>query len=277
MTNIIDYLDEDPIMDKQKWACLMFLSKKNGVICAGIFETYDDALKKYNELQKKEQNKMFDIAICENGKWIPYLPNDRKLDKSKEELEHDSELLNILIGITKKKIDKETEKYNERNQNLILNKEKLEDAPLVDTKQVSILDNENPVKLDINEIEGQKYICYSFCSPIDSNGNKLIETDIYGIKTRCVFNTKEEADKYCEKLSQTDKYFDIYVGKVGKMHSYDINTKMVLEQKYKNEKLQKLIDKQEELETNIKIKNNDTYEIRRQELLKKLHDRKNKS
>jgi hypothetical protein len=295
MENIIDHLDEDPIVNKQKWAVLLFYNKSKGVLCAGMYETYTEALIRCKELKKK--NKIYDIKIGENGKWLAHSPDTEKFAKTQRQLSYESKNLNTLVGIIKKNIDDGIEKHDQRHKNLILNKEKLEDAdekpeaqpetqpevqPEVQPEpqpEVAIktateeLVEENETKFEINKVSGQKWMCYSFCAPIDKNGNNLIKENIWGIKTRCAFNTKEEADKYAEQRSQIDKYFDIFVGKPGKLYSFDTNTKSVLETKYKNEKLQKIIDKHTKIESNVKSPDEISSELRKNELLQTLRNK----
>ena len=82
--------------------------------------------------------------------------------------------------------------------------------------------------------------------------------------------SKEEAEKHCNYLTQIDKYFDIFIGKIGELYSYDTDINNGEEVKYRDDKLQKIIDKHKKVETNINIKSNNNYLQRKQELLDKL-------
>ena len=63
--------------------------------------------------------------------------------------------------------------------------------------------------------KNQKYVCISFLS------DKENKTTLNGIKIRGVFATIEEASEHAKKLQSIDKYFNVFVGEVGKWLPYD--------------------------------------------------------
>lgn len=63
--------------------------------------------------------------------------------------------------------------------------------------------------------DGQKYVCISFLSDPEN------KTSLNGIKIRGVFSTLEAASEHAKNLQNIDKYFNVFVGEVGKWLPYD--------------------------------------------------------
>jgi hypothetical protein len=63
--------------------------------------------------------------------------------------------------------------------------------------------------------EGQKFVCISFLSDPEN------KTTLGGIKIRGVFSTLEAASDHAKNLQNIDKYFNVFVGEVGKWLPYD--------------------------------------------------------
>lgn len=105
--------------------------------------------------------------------------------------------------------------------------------------KIDCLDEDTP-------IPGQQYVLMSFISP-----ERIMNCDIRGIKIRGVFASREKAEKALETLKNKDKYFDIWLGEVGKWLPWNPNTSQVEEVKYRNKKLDKIMNKvhKTELET----------------------------
>lgn len=95
-------------------------------------------------------------------------------------------------------------------------------------------------------IPGQQYVLMSFISP-----ERIMNCDIRGVKIRGVYSSREKAEKALETLKKKDKYFDIWLGEVGKWLPWNPNTSQVEEVKYRNKKLDKIMGKvhKTELET----------------------------
>ena len=108
-----------------------------------------------------------------------------------------------------------------------------------DDKQYNKIDNlsEDP------PVPGQKFVLYSFCSPVG-----VMNCNVWGIKIRGVYDSEDAANKANERLSKLDKYFDICVGEVGRWYPYDGEgeSENMTEVKYRDEKLDKIIAKQRE-------------------------------
>lgn len=101
---------------------------------------------------------------------------------------------------------------------------------------------ENQVKVDYltedDELKNQKFVCLSFLSP-----EGISNCSIRGLKVRGVYSTYEEATKRAQDLRETDKYFHVFVGEVGKWLPWDPNpdSEAVEEENYAEQQLQDLM------------------------------------
>lgn len=87
-------------------------------------------------------------------------------------------------------------------------------------------------------IPGQIYVLMSFISP-----ERIMNCDIRGVKIRGVYASREKAEKALEVLKKKDKYFDIWLGEVGKWLPWNPNTGQADEVIYRNKKLDKIMGK----------------------------------
>lgn len=155
-------------------------------------------------------------------------------------------------------VDVIDETHEQTNVSSVL-QEVLEEDPVFEyqndtIEESEILDMEgehykytNIDKLDEDDvIPGQLYCLMSFISP-----ERIMNCDIRGVKIRGVYPSREKAEKALEILKKKDKYFDIWMGEVGKWLPWNPNTSQVEEVKYRNKKLDKIMGKvhKTELET----------------------------
>jgi len=77
----IDYLDEDPIIENQKYCCFSFLSSRNVKNCSrsafkfrGAFPTLEAAQKHAEEIQQKLDSD-FHVFVGEGFKWMEFDPD----------------------------------------------------------------------------------------------------------------------------------------------------------------------------------------------------------
>ena len=92
-------------------------------------------------------------------------------------------------------------------------------------------------------IQNQKFVLLSFISP-----EGLMNCKTRGVKVRGVYATEDEAKFACEKLKKKDKDFDIFVGEMGKWLPWDPSLKQVNEVKFRNQRLDKLMQKAHQTE-----------------------------
>jgi hypothetical protein len=97
--------------------------------------------------------------------------------------------------------------------------------------EIDCLDEDKP-------IANQKYVLMSFISP-----EGIMNCKTRGVKIRGVYATEDEAKNACNKLKSKDKNFDIFVGEVGKWLPWDPSLKQVNEVKFRNDRLDKLMQK----------------------------------
>lgn len=89
-------------------------------------------------------------------------------------------------------------------------------------------------------ISGQTHVCISFVSP-----EGVMNTTLRSVKIRGVFDSEEKAKAHAAKLQKKDKYFDVFVGEVGKWLPWDPDPHSVSKMKYGDKKMQKLADAQQ--------------------------------
>lgn len=113
-------------------------------------------------------------------------------------------------------------------------------------------------------IPNQRYALLSFISP-----EGVMNCKIRGVKVRGVFATADEAKFACEKLKKKDKYFDVFVGEVGKWLPWD-SLKQSEEVKFRNERLDKIMQKTHSTNTQTsQLENLNELVGRKKELLDK--------
>ena len=83
-----DHLDEDDVIDEQRYCLLSFMSPEGIMNCntravkfRGAFPTLEAAEKHAAKLEK--QDGYFKIFVGETGKWLPCDPNTKKVDQEK--------------------------------------------------------------------------------------------------------------------------------------------------------------------------------------------------
>lgn len=103
-----------------------------------------------------------------------------------------------------------------------------------DSSKYTQIDN-----LDEDEvISNQLFVCISFISP-----EGLMNCNIRGVKIRGAYATEQEARAAAEKIRKKDKFFDVFVGEMGKWLPWDPDPMHVKEAKYGNKKLNKIMKK----------------------------------
>lgn len=101
-------------------------------------------------------------------------------------------------------------------------------------------------------ISGQRFVLLSFISP-----ETIMNCKIRGLKVRGVYDDLARAQKAAQKLRDIDRDHHIFVGEVGKWMPWDPTEKQVEEEKYEDEKLDKIMKKAHESE----MKMNDLNEL----------------
>lgn len=117
----IDYLDEDPPIESQKWICVSFLSpeavkncKLRGFKFRGAFGTRREAEAHAKEIQEK-LDPDFHIYVGEGFKWLPW---DQDPETVENQEYHEKEL-NELMKATKENLLLKKQHENERKKQKI--------------------------------------------------------------------------------------------------------------------------------------------------------------
>jgi hypothetical protein len=120
-------------------------------------------------------------------------------------------------------------------------------------------------------VPDQNYVCISFLTP-DKDSDKIIT----GIKVRGVFKEYDEACQHAKQLQDEDKYFDVFVGELGKWLPFNPkpDSKKVKDFEYATKELNEIMkgykNNQEkaklfhEQRKNAKVKDNINENIQRQ-------------
>lgn len=109
------------------------------------------------------------------------------------------------------------------------------------------------------KLPGQNWGCFSFVT--SSNDKNTIK----GFKQRGVFDTREEADAWANKLRDINDNYHIFVGQIGYWLAFDPDPDSCQDQLYKDNRLNKLMKEKAE----NRMKRDQEYEQRKEELKQK--------
>lgn len=93
----------------------------------------------------------------------------------------------------------------------------------------------NEFGIDKEQSDG-KYFLYSVINP-----KNILKTETFGIKIKRFENKEEIAIKKCDIMGKLDKNFDIYLGYTGHPHPIHPKLGQIENEKYRNEKLDKIM------------------------------------
>ena len=164
----IDCLNEDPEILGQKYALLSFVSpegimncKVRGLMVRGVYATQEEANTACEKL--KRIDKYHDIFVGPVGKWLPWNPTskqvekvkyrNKKLDKIMKKIhDSDNKSLNELVGRRKEMLDKERTSHKNRIR------ESIKDSVdgLVDTSEEKVTGEQPKTKKSMRDPEAIK-------------------------------------------------------------------------------------------------------------------------
>lgn len=274
-----NHLDIDPPIHNQLFVCLSFCFPElikncniRAIKCRGVYNDIEKAKKRCIQIQDFDKN--FPVFVGEMGKWLAFNP---------QTMGNDSNTLNKVIEKYKNAHDLAETSHIKRKDNMLLSANRHQTIDIDDkNKAAPAASNEiedfeieedltfNFAEKEITHIENQQddiienrevdlendpklpeqiFVCYSFCPP-----DGLLNTPVFGIKVRGIFETKEEATKLCNTLRDIDKYFDIYIGEVGKWYNCAPSIDECEETIYRENKLNDIIKAQKNKNTLENIK-----------------------
>lgn len=213
-----DFLDEDTEIPSQRYALLSFLSPGRVLEKKELF-FFEQFLQNY-EIEWKSKN--LEKFLAET-----VITVNRELDENAVEFE----------------------KKNMFDQAEICRKNRVGIENVMDNYQKFV--NKNKKELSSSRIL-EAYNDFMF-----KNQNRLEEeyhaknnfqTTMRGVKVRGVYSTSKEAEARGKKLQQKDKYFNIFIGEVGKWLPWDPEPHQVQDQEYAEDQLNTLMKKYKENE-----------------------------
>jgi hypothetical protein len=113
------------------------------------------------------------------------------------------------------------------------------------------------------KVPGQNWACVSFVSPTSTQKNGSI-----GMKIRGVFDTREEATSYVQRLIRLDPVFDIYICDMYNWCLVPPDPEMVGDQKYQDETLNTIISEYRKNQIYAK----EHFEERKREMMEQAAD-----
>jgi len=134
--------------------------------------------------------------------------------------------------MSNKEEKKRLEPWDELDEKGLRRVHVLTDAAFQATNTIEVNLATDPIK-----VPGQNFACVSFVSP---DGNQKNKSSI-GMKIRGVFDTREEATAYVQRLIRLDPLFDIYVCEMYNWCLVPPDPEMISDQKYQDETLNNII------------------------------------
>ena len=153
---------------------------------------------------------------------------------------------------------KRLEPWDELGENGLKRVNALTEAAFQATNSKEVNLATDPIK-----VPGQNYACVSFVSPTSTQKNSSI-----GLKIRGVFDTREEATSYVQRLIRLDPLFDIYVCDMYNWCLAPPDPEMVTDQNYQDETLNKIISEYRKNQIYAK----EHFEERKREMLEQAAD-----
>jgi hypothetical protein len=113
------------------------------------------------------------------------------------------------------------------------------------------------------KVPGQNWACVSFVSPTSNQ-----KTTSIGMKIRGVFDTREEATSYIQRLIRLDPVFDIYICELYNWCLVPPDPEMIADQNYQDETLHKIISEYRKNQIYAK----EHFEERKREMMEQAGD-----
>lgn len=121
-TKYIDYLTEDPIIPRQRYCLISFLSPEGvknctlrGIKIRGVYETKEEANDEAKKLQALDGN--FHVFVGDVGKWLPWDPDP---NQSGDQVYQEKQLNDIMHKYLENQ-EKAKQHNEERKENMIRN------------------------------------------------------------------------------------------------------------------------------------------------------------
>lgn len=213
-----DFLDEDNEIPSQRYALLSFLSPERVLEKKELF-FFEKFLSNF-EIEWKSKNLEKFLAETVIGV-------NRELDENAVELEKKN-LFEQAEICRKNRVSIETVMDNYQKF-VSKNRKEINSTRILDSYQDFMFKNQNRLEEEFH-------------------AKNDFHTTMRGVKVRGVYSTPKEAEARGKKLQQKDKYFNIFIGEVGKWLPWDPEPHQVQDQEYAEEELNTLMKKYKENE-----------------------------
>jgi hypothetical protein len=164
-------------------------------------------------------------------------------------------------SVTPEEIKKRLEPWDELSDKTLKKVNILTDAVFQATNSKEVNLATDPIK-----VPGQNWACVSFVSP---TGNQKCQTNgAIGMKIRGVFDTREEATAYVQRLIRLDPMFDIYVCDMYNWCLVPPDPELITDQNYQDETLHNIISEYRKNQIYAK----EHFEERKREMMEQAGD-----
>ena len=210
MSDKVDYLDEDPVINDQKYCVISVLTPKNfkevdekstmyTFKVRGAYSTVEDAQKRIKLLNQLDPN--VNIYLAEIGKWCPFEDDP---EKAKDAVYKDEELNRLMKGY-KENQEKAKELFEVRKADMVA-------KALADTKEkkekLKKEDEEERAKVQIEESIANKEEEVKQKEEKVSEGKKVIEQ-----KKEVIQSKEEKIRKLNDEVANAKKKYEELMAK----------------------------------------------------------------
>ena len=161
-------------------------------------------------------------------------------------------------SITPEELKKRLEPWDELSEKSLKRVNALTEAAFTATNSKEV-----NLATDVIKVPGQNWACVSFVSPTSNQKNSSI-----GMKIRGVFDTREEAVAYVQRLIRLDPVFDIYICDMYNWCLVPPDPELVNDQKYQDETLNTLVSEYRKNQIYAK----EHFEERKREMMEQAAD-----
>lgn len=231
MTDVKDYLYEDPAVPNQKFVCISILTPKNfkdtketmsTLKVRGSYDSFEEASKRGEFLRNIDPH--INVYVGEVGKWLPF---DDDPEKAKQQEYQNKQLNNLMKGYTENQ-EKAKEFHEQRKNELILktlkeNEEKDKRRVLRDErrKKGEVVDDDAEESVFQKELrEREKKGMTVDMIEDNSNQNKVKAEDksqVFDEKEKDIKAKENEVKEEKAKLQQTQEEYNKYKSKTEKI------------------------------------------------------------
>ena len=237
-TNVDEYPPFKLRVKKQNLTIVSILKLNDGRTLfktGGVFEEYNDALKRIEELKKIDKASF--IFVAEVGKWLSIYHD---LSKMNEEPNIRNDLLNNFMKSYKECLQDEAQEEQKRKDELLKGanvvtgkhketgdeqSEQTEQNTMVETNLdvEDHLDEDKPLRQNVSNQNYFNCCILNLQSFPETRRDEFKDVPVWGLKIRGSYEVYEDSAEKAEQSQKIDKYHNVFVGEVGKNYPADID------------------------------------------------------